>query len=50
MTVKSWDVSDKFGASVNPLTPKSQREVEKVYQRRCGTGFEPLEGKRYFKQ
>ena len=36
MSVKFWQVSDAFGAIVEPLIPKPERAQEKQYKRKIG--------------
>jgi transposase len=42
MKTKSWKVSDKFWAIVEPLTPKPERSREKEYKRKVGGGRKPI--------
>ncbi|MDR2124233.1 MAG: transposase [Desulfovibrio sp.] len=42
MKTKSWEVSDKFWAIVEPLIPKPERSREKEYKRKVGGGRIPI--------
>jgi transposase len=42
MKTKSWEVSDKFWAIVEPLIPKPERSGNKVYKRKVGGGRKPI--------
>ena len=44
----SWEVSDEFWARVAPLIPKHQRDPNKVYKLKPGTGRKPLPARQVF--
>ena len=46
--IKSWEVSDKFWAKVEPLVPKPRRDATKSYQRRRGGGRKPMDPRKVF--
>ena len=46
--IKSWEVSDKFWAKVEPLVPKPRRDATKTYQRRRGGGRKPMDPRKVF--
>jgi transposase len=48
MEIKSWEVSDKFWAIVEPLLPKPKRQDEKQYIRKVGGGRKPIEPRKVF--
>ena len=48
MGVKSWEVSDVFWETVEPLVPKIKRDKEKQYQRKIGGGRKPIEARKVF--
>ena len=48
MKVKSWEVSDKFWAIVEPLIPKPARSSEKEYKRNVGGGRKPIDPRSVF--
>jgi transposase len=48
MKTKSWEVSDRFWAIVEPLIPKAERSQEKEYQRKAGGGRKPIVPRKIF--
>jgi len=48
MSIKSWEVSDKFWEIVAPLIPVHKRDNAKEYKRKVGGGRKPLEPRTVF--
>jgi transposase len=46
--IRSWEVSDEFWRRVEPLIPRREREVTRVFQRKQGGGRKPMAGRRVF--
>jgi len=45
---KSWEVSDRFWALVEPLIPKPRRDSKKLYKRKPGGGRKPMAPRKTF--
>jgi transposase len=46
--VKAWEVSDELWGKLEPLVPKHEREVGRVYRRKAGGGRKPLPARQVF--
>jgi transposase len=46
--INSWEISDEFGAKVEPLIPQRERPAGRVYLRRAGGGRKPMKPRQIF--